>query len=147
MSELELVMEFHDEFGFTPLAKDMPAFIDNYELAQVRANFLQEELDEYCKACGLTRLTPVNKWYYDPTLPRDLEQALDGLIDLAYVLYGTVDFHGMNNIWPEAFERVHAANMAKVRVNSESESKRGTTIDVRKPEGWVAPTFADLLGQ
>lgn len=145
MSELEQVKEFHDEFGFSVLAGIKPSFLDA-DLAEVRANFLQEELDEYCEACGLRINKITGKWVYflEPE-PEDLEKALDGLIDLAYVLYGTVDFHGMSGIWSEAFTRVHDANMAKIRVNSAEESKRGTTIDVRKPEGWVAPTFGDLL--
>jgi hypothetical protein len=34
--------------------------------------------------------------------------------------------------------------MAKVRVASSKESKRGTAFDVKKPEGWVAPNLDDL---
>jgi hypothetical protein len=36
-------------------------------------------------------------------------------------------------------DAVQKANMAKVRVAKAEDSKRGSTFDVRKPEGWVGP--------
>ena len=44
-----------------------------------------------------------------------------------------------------AFDRVHKANMSKIRAKSNKEGKRGSTWDVVKPEGWVAPDLTDLV--
>jgi predicted HAD superfamily Cof-like phosphohydrolase len=45
----------------------------------------------------------------------------------------------------EGWRRVHAANMAKVRAERPGDSKRGSTFDVVKPEGWTAPDLSDLV--
>jgi len=80
---------------------------------------------------------------YNPDV--DLEKCLDALIDLEYVLLGTVHLHGFSGIYDQAFARVQAANMSKIRAERPEDSKRGTGFDVVKPEGWEAPVFADLL--
>lgn len=51
------------------------------------------------------------------------------------------------NRWnfPEAWKRVQAANMAKVRASSAAESKHGSTQDIIKPAGWTAPCHRDLF--
>jgi len=46
----------------------------------------------------------------------------------------------------EAWERVHRANMSKVRAEKTGDSKRGSTFDVVKPSGWTAPDLTDLVG-
>lgn len=45
----------------------------------------------------------------------------------------------------EAWSRVQLANMSKVRATSAEQSKRGSTHDVVKPPGWVAPSHTDLV--
>lgn len=45
----------------------------------------------------------------------------------------------------EAWRRVHAANMAKVRATSAEQSKHGSAQDIIKPEGWTAPDHRDLF--
>lgn len=44
-----------------------------------------------------------------------------------------------------AWDRVHAANMRKVRATAEEQSKRGSKLDVIKPPGWEAPDHKDLV--
>ena len=147
-SHLQDVINFHEHFDLHLEVQPSPAFLPS-ELAKVRANFLQEELNEYCHSCGLVQDEVSDRWVFpenDALAPvPDLESALDGLIDLQYVLLGTVHLHGFAPIWDTAWSRVQEANMLKVRVENAEDSKRGTTHDVRKPEGWVAPQFRDLL--
>lgn len=90
-----------------------------------RLNFLEEELDE-------------------TTLAKTAGDAVDGLIDLIVVAVGTLEAFGVDG--PEAWRRVQVANMAKVAgVNPKRENPFGLP-DLVKPEGWKAPTHADLTG-
>jgi hypothetical protein len=45
--------------------------------------------------------------------------------------------------WEKCWNHVQAANMKKIRAQSDgSDSKRSSSFDVVKPEGWVAPDAA-----
>jgi predicted HAD superfamily Cof-like phosphohydrolase len=128
MNVFEALKEFHDKFHMRVRRRGDPGFF-NEHLFKVRTDFMCEELDEYIFA----------------SVEKHLPNALDGLIDLLYVVVGTIDLHGWTpEQAAEAFRRVHEANMKKVLVRSERESKRRTLYDVKKPAGWVAPDLEDL---
>lgn len=118
------LIDFHTKFG---LVYEGPPRNLPQDLFEFRKKFLQEELDEYIEAEELD----------------DREKMLDSLVDLVYVAIGTAQLHGFD--FNEAWRRVQAANMAKVRCERESDSARGTTYDVIKPPGWVAPDLSDLV--
>lgn len=127
---IEMVHEFHEKFGLPLGDKDM--LMENPEAINFRGDFMQEELDEFHEAVA---------W-------GDNVKAFDALLDLAYVVYGTALFMGITpDKWRRGLEAVHRANMAKVRAQSSSDSKRGTTFDVVKPEGWTGPEeeLAEIL--
>lgn len=69
---------------------------------------------------------------------RDLEGALDAVVDAVYVLCGLAVRLGLP--LDEAWERVHRANLAKAR----GAGPRGA-IDVVKPPGWEPPVLRDLV--
>lgn len=121
---LEMVEEFHRkyELEYKGPPRNLPE-----ELSMFRRRFIQEELDEY----------------HVSILNQDLPGQLDALVDLLYVVLGTAHLHG----FPirEAFAAVHAANMKKVRALRSTDSKRGSTYDVVKPEGWTAPDMQQVL--
>jgi predicted HAD superfamily Cof-like phosphohydrolase len=73
----------------------------------------------------------------------ELVDQLDALVDLAYVVLGTAYLHGFR--FNEAWRRVHAANMAKVRAERAEQSARGSTFDVVKPPGWKPADLSDLV--
>jgi hypothetical protein len=73
------------------------------------------------------------------------EGVLDALVDLIYFAFGTVRAFGLGSIFGEAWRRVHEANLKKVRVERAEQSKRGSTFDVVKPDGWTAPDLSDLI--
>ena len=78
------------------------------------------------------------------TTTQSLEGMLDALVDLVYVTLGTSHLHGFN--FREAWRRVHDANMRKVRAQVGRVGPRGNhEFDVIKPEGWTAPSHADLV--
>jgi len=80
----------------------------------------------------------------------DLPKQLDAMIDLIYFALGNLHLQGFS---PEAintaWDRVHAANMAKVRSSDLNPGKHaaiGTFVDIAKPVGWVTPNLDDLCG-
>lgn len=123
-TELEDVRDFHTKFG-VPMA-DRPAFLEE-SMEEFRTKFMQEELNEFSDACGIG----------------NMEKAADALVDLVYVVIGTALMMGLP--WPELWAEVQRANMEKRRAVSASESKRGSTLDVVKPEGWRGPDHLPAL--
>jgi predicted HAD superfamily Cof-like phosphohydrolase len=121
----ESIKEFHGKFDLW--GPDRPAELSE-ELHIFRTKFMMEELEEYIDA------------YEDG----NLEKQLDALVDLAYVVLGTAYLHGFD--FNEAFRRVHEANLKKIRAVKDTDSLRGSTYDVVKPEGWSPPDLSDLVG-
>lgn len=113
--------QFHQRFGleYTGSPRWLPEEISNF-----RYKFLEEELEEYARA-------------------RTHEKAFDALIDLVYVAIGTSYLHGFP--FQKGWQRVHAANMKKVRATRPDDSLRGSSFDVVKPNGWTAPDLSDLV--
>jgi predicted HAD superfamily Cof-like phosphohydrolase len=135
------VQEFHDKFelGYSGPARSLPP-----DLFDFRYKFMGEELSEYYLAHEAAYSeTTVSPSYRDQAeYTHQLAKALDGLVDLVYVVLGTAVFHGFN--FNEAWRRVHEANMKKVRTPTALSSKRGSIYDVVKPPGWEAPSLDDL---
>lgn len=113
------IKDFHEKFGlnYEGPPRDLPL-----DLASFRLGFIFEELDELIVA-------------------ETKADVLDALVDLVYVIMGTSYLQGFD--FQEAWNRVHAANMAKVR----GPSARSEAFDVIKPEGWTAPDLSDLAGE
>ena len=115
------IKEFHEKFGlaYNGRPRDL-----SKELSDFRVHFMLEELDEYRDS-------------------NHLVDKLDALVDLVYVALGTAYLHGFD--FDEAWRRVHEANMKKVRAEVATDSKRGSTFDVVKPDGWAPPDLSDLV--
>ncbi len=129
------IKEFSEKFALT---YDGPPRELPTGLSKFRKEFLEEEVEEYSRATMLP--------YYEETPEQRtdrLADQLDALVDLVYVALGTAYLHGFN--FGEAWRRVHEANMKKVRVEVKEDSKRGSTYDVVKPEGWTPPDLRDLV--
>ena len=126
MNVFDSVHHFHLKFELR--VNETPDMLST-EHHKVRVNFMLEELNEYQLS------------HHAESMP----DVLDGLIDLLYVVVGTIDQHGFTpEQATEAFRRVHEANMKKIRVKSADESKRGTKYDVAKPADWEPPVLDDL---
>ncbi len=117
---------FSIKFGLPQLEK--PGFLDAEDM-EYRVRFIEEEYHELLQAYS----------------SHDLEGALDALTDMMYVILGTAWM--MNLPIMDAWDRVHQANMQKVRVDNADDprSKRKHHLDIVKPEGWRPPRFTDLL--
>ena len=95
----------------TPLFDKLREFREAFELRiretpsmltitdyQLHLKLLREEIQEYEEANDVG----------------DIVETLDALVDTFYVLLGTVLEHGMQGIFEDAFNEVHASNMSKL---------------------------------
>ena len=151
----------HKKFGFE--ARKSPGMLPE-EVMKMRLNFLLEEVNELAQACGYgTEITEEYdiKVKKDPMMKINPEQILDALIDIQVVLLGTAHLMGFFNslkvsdhsylldtdysIFEEAYVRVWMANMKKERCQSNKDSKRNCSYDLKKPVGWKPPYLKDLV--
>lgn len=93
--QLEQTKQFMKSFGQEIQSK--PTII-NTQTAQLRINLIDEELRELFNAVSDNNLTEI----------------ADALVDIQYVLSGTVLAFGMQNIFDEMFDEVHRSNMSKL---------------------------------
>ena len=71
----------------------------------------------------------------------DLVEMADALVDIVYVTIGTAMACGIN--FQACWDEVHRSNMQKRRAKPDgSDSKRGSGLDIVKPEGWTPPDIA-----
>lgn len=132
------IREFHEKFG---LEYDGPPRALPDAFREFRINFNQEEALEYQQSSRKAAFMRTQDDFEQYTIA--LEDSLDALVDLTYVVLGAAYLHGFD--FEEAWRRVHEANMAKVRTEREEDSKRGSSFDVVKPEGWQPPDHTDLV--
>ncbi len=137
MSNFDDVGKFHKKFGLhhSPLTgqiadnkRKKPLDLDSRTIA-FRLAFLEEELQEL-------------KTAYDAN---DTAGIADALVDLVYVAMGTAHLHNLP--WQDLWEEVQRSNMEKERAQSSVQSKRGSALDVIKPEGWQPPDIKSILRQ
>jgi predicted HAD superfamily Cof-like phosphohydrolase len=154
MTPLQKVAHFHDKFGLPGVEQGAPRELTDEE-ALFRINFMLEEQAEYAECSGFNQVAIAIRLVISHLMTagsvmrlrddeRDFHGQLDALVDLSYVLHGTALFHGFNR-FDQAFDTVHAANMAKERATRPEQSKRGTTFDVIKPKGWTPPVLTEFL--
>ena len=124
------INDMHTKYGvhyWVEANKDNPELMKKF--LEFRLQFLEEELNE-------TRAAAI----YD----RNASEVVDGLIDLCVVAIGTMDAFGVDA--HEAWNRVHAANMAKEVGVKESRPNPLGLPDLIKPEGWKGPEHRDNTG-
>jgi predicted HAD superfamily Cof-like phosphohydrolase len=130
MSDFDSVGEFHRKFGLRVCGDGPPLIVDD-DTFLFRYQFLHEELHELLQA------------HRD----RDLSAVADALVDLVYVAHGTAHMYGLP--FDEVFKEVQRANMTKERAvgSGDGRSKRGSALDVVKPEGWTPPDVEGVLAR
>lgn len=116
------VEKFHEKFDLE--YRDYPRALSTSE-KNFRLVCMREEIQEYADA-------------------DNLEGEMDALVDLVYFALGTAYRHGFDR-FDEAWERVHAANMAKIIATDAKHSKRNYKGDIIKPKGWKSPDLTDLV--
>jgi len=158
---IQLVAEFHQAFGL-PCGGDKPALPRPYlpgtlmagRLALLDALMLFKEGAEFSdrRCLRLALITEELSELAEAFECNELEDSLDALVDLRYVLDGTVVELGLHTAvsthhnvprFQRAFRRVHAANMAKL--GADGKPIIDGTGKIKKPEGWTAQDLADLV--
>ncbi|WP_053353866.1 pyrophosphohydrolase domain-containing protein [Leucobacter musarum] len=77
----------------------------------------------------------------DAVIDADAHEVLDALGDILYLTYGLAAAAGYDV--DEAFDRIHAANMAKV--GADGKVRRREDGKILKPDGWTPPDLTDLV--
>lgn len=117
---LKDLVEFHEKFN---MGYDGPPRELSQAQFEHRRKFIEEELAEYSSA-------------------KSLPQQVDALIDMAYVIIGTLYLMGIDV--PEAWRRVHESNLTKSLLNH-TDTKRDARFDgVMKGPGFKPPILDDL---
>ena len=114
-SMLDDVVDFHSHV--LEIASPSSPTLVSQEFCLERFKFMAEETDEFIEA----------------SMRGDIVGIADALADVIYVALGTA--HQMGLPFQAIWDHVHRANMRKVR----GVTKRGNSIDARKPEDWVSP--------
>jgi predicted HAD superfamily Cof-like phosphohydrolase len=137
---LQNITDFHRRFD---IQYEGPARSIPHDLRAFRIRFMAEELCEYAGVSDVTRTLIQAALHEHTKNDTPLEDQFDALIDLAYVLFGTVHLHGFP--FAEGWHRVHRANMTKIRAPSAAHSKRNHSADVIKPSSFRPPDLTDLV--
>lgn len=106
--------------------KNIPSNVED-KTTSLRYNLMSEENREYFVAC----------------LQDNKVEILDALIDMAYILFGTVASHGMTEEFIEGFELVHQNNMTKVQ--EDGKVLKNPEGKVLKPTGYTPVNLSSLL--
>lgn len=121
---IDKVKVFHEKFGFANGTEKGEGFFNDESVKNLRVNLMHEELAEF----------------EDALASGDKVAMLDALIDLCWVAKGTALTMGIPvEEWANGVDAVFNANMSKLLVESEGDSKRGHKMDVKKPAGWFGP--------
>ena len=113
------IKDLHEKFNL--LRSDTPGHVSGRKLLE-RADFLQEEVDEFRHACS----------------EQDLGAQAHELVDIAMVAIGTAIMLGVP--WEKIWDNVHECNMNKER----GSDSRGL-VGLVKPEDWVGPNPTTIL--
>lgn len=138
--ECDLIREMFDKFGFQH-RDTSPGPMPDWQLLQ-RVECMWEEFREFLAAAGVAIEWDIehNRWAFYKTKPgQDVPQMADALVDLDYFLKGTAV--AMALPWGHLFDDVHDCNMQKVL----GMTKRGHSVDLRKPPGWEGPETEAIL--
>lgn len=83
--------------------------------------------------------------YRDAALSKNKVEVLDACADQLYVLLGTINTHGLQDLIGPAFELVHKNNMTKV--GPDGKCLRDPDGKILKPEGFKPVDLSQLFKQ
>jgi predicted HAD superfamily Cof-like phosphohydrolase len=85
-----------------------------------------------------------NEEYFDATEASSLIGTLDAVVDMAYVLFETINMHGLQDLFVEAFNLVHENNMTKVVDRKVIRNEFGKIL---KPENFLPVDLKQLFNK
>jgi len=78
-----------------------------------------------------------NEEYLEAALTGDLVGIADAIVDMAYILLGTIRKHGLEEVFIPMFNEVHFSNMSKLDENGKPIINGEGIYDAQKPLGKV----------
>jgi|10_taG_2_1085330.scaffolds.fasta_scaffold40887_2 predicted HAD superfamily Cof-like phosphohydrolase len=124
--QLDMVREFHKACD-QPTDREIRGQLPLSEL-RLRLETLREEVQEY----------------QDANVANDTVAIADALADIQYFLLGTVQCHGMQDIFEDIFEEVHRSNMTKVDPSS-GEVIRNASGKILKSSHFIEPNLEPIV--
>lgn len=115
------VMDFHEKFVPEKIAKSPFDPAINNDETQFRLDFIQEEFDEL----------------KDALREENSADELDALVDIMWVVQGTILMRFGAEAGRAAMQAVYDANMTKVRLPGQ--------FKIQKPEGFVPPDIEAVI--
>ncbi len=97
-------------------------------LSLLRFDLMKEENEEFLEACE----------------DNDIVEVLDAVVDQAYILYGTINQFGLQDLFEEAFELVHKNNLSKLVDGKVIRNEFGKIL---KPENFVPVDLKQLFNK
>lgn len=114
------------------LEQDVRDFLNKFEMdCPKKGKFLSKTYHEQ-------RFTHMIEELWEYCHAKTHEDKLDAIVDLVYIAIGTSILHGYD--FSKAWQRVHEANMKKVR-DKDVTFKSG----ISKPVGWKKPNLKDCV--
>lgn len=130
MSNFRKVQEFHDAFKVEPMTKIKFMSWELDSFLRRRLELLKEEYEETRKA------------YIADTPEEAIRGTIDGLIDVIYIAYGTLDLLGVDA--DKAFAEVHRSNMSKLGEDGEP-IVDPETRKVKKGPNYSPPNLSEFV--
>lgn len=124
-TNFQLVQEFHQTFGVTGLA-DKADLNELMPFWVTRTQLLNEEFHETQEA--------MRKFVQGGKKKEDMVEVVDGLLDMLYVIYGSIELLGVNA--DLAFAEVQRSNMSKLGEDGKPILNDGV-LDPSRPVGKV----------
>lgn len=84
-----------------------------------------------------------NKEYFTAAMQNNLVEVLDALVDQYYILLGTINSHGLQSVFEEAFNRVHENNLSKI--GPDGKVLRNPSGKILKPANFKPVDLSDLI--
>ena len=122
---LDQVQEFHDTYG---LPVEAGQTLSDPKTQALRINLLEEEVQELKEALAAG----------------DVQETLDALIDIQYVLDGAFLSFGMQHVKTAAFDEVHRSNMSKLGADGKP-IRRESDGKVMKGPDYFKPDLAQFI--
>lgn len=122
-----MVREFHDKFQIGN--EDMPKARLSKDEYMLRFNLMQEENEEYLKACE----------------DEDMVEIADALGDMLYILCGTILKHGLQDKIEDVFKEIQSSNLSKLDENGQPIFREDGKV--LKGKGYFKPDIARILNE
>jgi len=123
--KIKSVYEFHDVFGIGN--NDEPEHNIGEQDYLLRHRLMHEENEEYLEACK----------------NGDMVEIADALGDMMYILYGTINKHGLQHRIAEIFDEIHRSNMSKLDANGKPIYREDGKV--LKSDQYFRPNIAKYL--